>query len=223
VVPLLFSGAGCFTDGAGALLVPPETIPAGTVPRLPTAVAKAPATEEAARRAVAVGQKVLAANPQLGTRTLIFTIGGPEPEIFHTGVGQIFITEGLVRQCKTDGQLAAVLCHQLGKMAADQEMVTRALKTPDHGAPDDGHGSLGGTDELRLNDLARDDQAKRRAGPPPDPAALARQYLKKAGYSDADLDAVAPLLHNAESNEKFKQCITATPAEVKPPPGKSDH
>jgi predicted Zn-dependent protease len=185
-------------------------------------VTKAPATEEAARRAVAVGQKILAANPQLGTRTLVFTIGGPEPEVFHTGAGQVFVTEGLVRQCKTEGQLAAVLCHELGQIAAEHEgLVTTALKAPDRGAPDDGRAGndyrpgFGGADGLRLGDLAEEDREKRRAGPPPNPDALARQYLKKAGYSDSDFDAAVPLLRTAESSDKFRQVITKSKADAK--------
>src|SRR5262249_13532279 len=134
VMPLFLAVAGCFTDGEGALLVSPETFESGA--KLPTAVKRAPATGEAAKRGLRVGQKVLAANATLGTRPLIFTIGGPEPEIFHTETGQIFLTEGLVRQCATDGQLAAVLCHELARVSADRdELVGAAQKTTDHGGP----------------------------------------------------------------------------------------
>src|SRR5262249_30839205 len=52
--PLLLAVAGCFTDGSGALLVPPDSASSGAGPRLPTTVQRAPATEEAARRALAV-------------------------------------------------------------------------------------------------------------------------------------------------------------------------
>jgi hypothetical protein len=216
--PLLLATVGCFTDGAGTLLVSPDAFASGA--KLPTNVKRAPATEEAAKRALTMGQKVLAANPQLGTRPLIFTIGGPEPEIFHTGSGQIFLTEGLVRQCSTDGQLAAVLCHELAKVAADrEELVGAALKAPDHGEPDVGHPGhdyrpgFGGADGLRLTDLAKDDQEKRRrAVAAPEPEPLARQYLRKAGYADADFDAAAPLLRAATTSEKFKPFITTSSA-----------
>jgi hypothetical protein len=223
--------AGCFTDGAGTLLVSPDAFTSAAGPRLPTSVKRAPATEEAAKRALAVGQKIGAANAQLGTRPLIFTIGGPDPEIFHTSTGQIFLTEGLVRRCATDGQLAAVLCHELAKMAADRdELVDAALKAPDRDGPDDGrtgsdsrHG-FGGADGLRLTDLAQDDREKRRrAAPPQDPMILARQYLRKAGYADADLDATAPLLRAAETNEKFRQLITTSTPEAKGPLEKPEH
>jgi hypothetical protein len=216
--PLILAVVGCFTDGTGTLLVSPDSFDGTT--RLPTNVKKAPATEEAAKRALTVGQKVLAANPQLGTRPLIFTIGGPEPEIFHTPSGQIFLTDGLVRKCTTDGQLAAVLCHELAKMSADRdELVNAALKAPDHGGPDDGRPGpdyrpgFGGADGLRLTDLAKDEQEKRRrTSAPPDPAVLARQYLQKAGYADTDYTAVVPLLRAAGTSEKFKQFLTITPA-----------
>jgi predicted Zn-dependent protease len=220
--PLFLVVAGCFLDEPGNLLVPPNAYDNGTAPRLSTAMIKAPATEEAAKRALSVGQKVLAANSQLGLRPLILTIGGPEPEIFHVGAGQLFITDGLVRQCTTDGQLAAVLCHELARMAAEgEELVQAGLQTTDHGGPDEGRtghdyrSGFGNADGLRLADLARDEQEKRRrAALAQDPATLARQYLGKAGYADADFTAAAPLLRAAEANEKFRQFMTTS--TVKP-------
>src|SRR5580765_5242411 len=74
-----------------------------------------PASTEAAARVDCVGRKILASNPQLALRPMFRTIGAPQAEIFHRGTNDIFITEGLVRQCTTEGQLAAILCTELGK------------------------------------------------------------------------------------------------------------
>src|SRR3546814_14152828 len=62
-----------------------------------------PATEEASLRVVQVGQKLLAANPQIGLKPLFSTIGPstagpPAEEIFHAGKNQVVITETLVRK-----------------------------------------------------------------------------------------------------------------------------
>jgi hypothetical protein len=210
--PLVLTAVGCFTDGVGTLLVSPDTFASNA--KLPAGMKGAPATEEAARRALSVSQKILAANTQLGLQPLIFTIGGPEPEIFHTEAGQIFLTEGLVRQCTTDGQLAAVLCQELAKITTEHDELARAAKTPDHGLPDADHpgndyrAGFGSADGLRLTELAKEDQEKRRqAAGAANPTVLARQYLRKAGYADADFDAAGPLLRTATTSEKFRQYI----------------
>ncbi len=62
-----------------------------------------------------VGSQILTSNPTLGVRPVFTTIGALSEEIFHQDDKAVFITEGLVRECRTDGQLAAVLCHELGR------------------------------------------------------------------------------------------------------------
>src|SRR4051812_17171997 len=69
-----------------------------------------PASTEAAARVDAIGRRILAANPEVGARPLFRTVGSPQPEVFHRGTTDVFVTEGLVKQCPTDGQLAAILC-----------------------------------------------------------------------------------------------------------------
>ncbi len=172
----------------------------------------------------AVGRAILAANPQSGvtTRSLRFnTIGAPQPELFHRGTSDIFITEGLVRQCATDGQLAAVLCTELGKVVSEREALTPAeVRRPDRQPPiDTGLGRDAGwgvaPDQTRLRELADYDRDRRqRVQPvaPPDPAALARMYLVRAGYHDADLQAAAPLLQHAQCNAGLERQMTTPPA-----------
>src|SRR5437879_3739195 len=80
-----------------------------------------PASTEAASRVDKIGRGILAANPQIGAKPLFRTIGAPRPEVFHRGTDDVYVTEGLVRLCETDGQLAAVLCAELAKMVAERE------------------------------------------------------------------------------------------------------
>src|SRR5262249_39695897 len=77
-------------------------------------------------RVDAGGRQLLAANPQVGAKPLFHTIGAPQPEVFHRGTSDVWVTEGLVRQCATDGQLAALLCLELGKMVAEREAAAPA-------------------------------------------------------------------------------------------------
>ena len=211
-----FAVAGCFgIEGPGtdtAFRRPELTSPPP---------ATAPASTEAAARVDAVGRSITAANPQAGvdTRSLLFhTIGAPQPEVFHRGTGDIYVTEGLVRQCMTDGQLAAVLCTELGKLVSEREALTpAAVRRPDRSPPiDTGIGRDAGwgvaPDQTRLRELAdyeRDRKQRTQAVAPPDPAALARMYLVRAGYHDADLQAAAPLLQQAQSNAGLETQMTA--------------
>lgn len=177
-----------------------------------------PASTEAAARVDTVGRGLIAANPQTGldTRSLMFhTIGAPQAEVFHRG-NDIFITEGLVRQCTTDGQLAAVLATELGKMVSEREAATpAAVRRPERPPPiDTGIGRDAGwgvaPDQTRMRELAdydRDRRDRQQAVAPPDPIALARLYLVRAGFHDADLTAAAALLHQAQANAGLEKQI----------------
>jgi hypothetical protein len=199
--------------------------PAKFGPKLTVTV---PASEEAARRVVTVGAKVVSANRSTGLRPAFSTIGAPEPEIFHRGTAEVWITEGLVRQCKTEGQLAAVLSRELGKMVSEREALASAsVRAPDRGPPvnvpvgTDSRGAFGAADGVRLAELAKYDKTRHRPDdplpPPPDPDVLARTYLTNAGFTTADLDDVAPLLKTAEANVTFERQLSSIPAK---PPGR---
>ena len=135
VVVLLLAVGGCLpedgslaTVSAGLTDEAPQNAPPGRL-------LHAPASEEAAKRVLQVGSQILTSNPTLGVRPVFTTIGAPSEEIFHQDDKAVFITEGLVCECRTDGQLAAVLCHELGKMTAERQ--ERAGPPPDHGPPMD--------------------------------------------------------------------------------------
>ena len=158
VVVLLLAVGGCLpeesnlaTVSAGFFDEAPQDVPAGHL-------LHAPASEEAAKRVLQVGGQILASNTTLSVRPLFSTIGAPWEEIFHQDDKAVFITEGLVRECRTDGQLAAVLCHELGKMAAERQ--ERGAPPPDHGPPmaapvgTDYAGAFGPPDGTRAMELA---------------------------------------------------------------------
>jgi hypothetical protein len=213
---------GCFPEERKSLLVP---TPLGNTPQLPSTapVAHAPATEAVARRVLVVSRKVLEANRGIGMNPAFITAGTPQPEIFHqpgkgTQSGQIVISEGLVQRCKTDGQLAAILCQELGKMVAEREaLVPGSTRMPGEPMPiyvpvgNDAGGVFGSPDGTRMMELAKYEQSRRTPDnnppPPPTPEVLARTYLTQAGYSAAELTDVLPLLRQAEQHNTVEKTL----------------
>jgi hypothetical protein len=224
-----WAALGFLAAGCAGFDAPRQPVVGGrpelNTPPVPTT----PASTDVAARVETVGRGILAANPISGLavvqtncregQTVRFTtIGAPQAEVFHRGSSEVFITEGLVRQCTTDGQLAAVLCLELGKLVSEREALTPvAVRQPERLPPiDTGIGRDNGysgsaPDQTRLRELADYDRDKRQrqlAAAPPDPAALARLYLVRAGYHDADLQAVGPLLQQARGNSGLEQQLT---------------
>src|SRR5262245_29784140 len=60
----------------------------------------APAPAELSQRVDYIGRKLIAANPQIAMRPSFAAAGSPKPEIFHQGTNMLWITAGLVEQCK---------------------------------------------------------------------------------------------------------------------------
>jgi hypothetical protein len=216
---LLALAAGCLGPEPRTALVPADPY-SQTPPQPPgTRAAYAPAPLEAAARVDTVGRKLLAANKEIGLRPQFRVIGAPTPEVFHQGTAEVLVTEGLVKLCTTDGQLAAVLSHELGKMVAEREALAGPqTRSPQRLPPMEvrvGNDNVGAmtADQTHLAELGKFERERRRptntAPPLPDPQTLARDYLKKAGYSDADLDAVTPHLKGAAENTTFARQLKA--------------
>jgi hypothetical protein len=219
---LLLASAGCLSDEKKVTTVAPN--PFGAPPgKQMTRAMHAPATEAVSLRVAELGRKIVQANPQIKAQAVVTTVGDPEPQIFHRvqdGSWQVFISEGLVRQCKTDGQLAAVLAQEFGKLASEQSALARpALRRPERPplpyvpVGNDISGPLGGAEGTRQMELARYEKNRRQAEqlppPPPPPESLARAYLLNAGFAAADLEAVAPLLRAADQNVGLEKQMTA--------------
>lgn len=215
-LPLLLAGAGCLPQDT--MLVPLN--PFATDPAPTPVAAASPAANEAATRVGLVGQKLVAANSQLKVHPLFRTLAVPQAEVFHRGTGEVLITEGLVRQC-TEGQLAAVLSVELGKMASEREaqeavrdQVAGCGPPPPVFLGADNTGSRGAADQTYLAELAPYDKQRReaaeRAVTPPDPQALAHGILLQAGYSAADLQAADPLLKLAAQNVTLERQLNVS-------------
>jgi hypothetical protein len=228
---LVLASAGCLSDEKKVTTVAPN--PFGAAPgKQMTRAMHAPATEAVSLRVAELGRKIVRANPQIKAQTAVTTVGDPQPQIFHSaqnGIWQVVISEGLVRQCKTDGQLAAVLSQELGKLASEQSALARPAPRRPERPPlpyvpvgNDITGPLGGADGTRQMELARYEKGRRQAEqlppPPPPPESLARAYLVNAGFAAADLEAVAPLLRAADQNAGLEKQMTA-PAVSRPDAG----
>jgi predicted Zn-dependent protease len=218
----LMLGAGCiWTDKKADDVSSSLFRQTGRSAKLPEVT---PATRELSLRVQTLGQKIVTANPNLMVGVEFITIGSPQPEIFHVMGPRhwyVYVTEGLVKQCQGDGQLAAVLCQELGKASSERIAEASARRQAAELPPlvnvgNDLTGRFGSADGSQMAEMGRLDQARRQtAQPPPAPPApdgLARGYLAKAGFAVTDLDAVAGLLRAADRNSTFeKQMKGATP------------
>jgi hypothetical protein len=241
--------AGCLAPESGTQLVPDDPFGVAPAPAGVRQAAYSPSAQptggprpavsvysngyapaqsvQAAARVDSLGRQIIGANPDAGLRPMFVAIGGTPPEIFHVETSKVFITEGLIAKCKTDGQLAAMLCAELGQMVAERE----AKADPQTRAPErlppmevpignDGFGSMGSADQTHLAELAKFQRERRRpatapAPLPPDPRVLANRYLTKAGFAASDLDSVAPLLTEAGQHNTFEKQFTA-PGPARP-------
>jgi hypothetical protein len=214
--------AGCLPPESHSQLVNENPFGGPPVTPPPSRAPFAPASTESAARVDALGRAILAGNPQVGVKPLFRTIGTPDAEVFHRGTAEIDITEGLVRQCRTDGQLAGILCLELGKVVSERTALAAPIpRAQERELPPDLRvaGDLG-SDMTRDAELAKyyDPERRRRmaaAALPPDPQVLARTYLTKTGYEAIELDGAAPLLRAASGNSKFEKQFT-TPTAVRP-------
>src|SRR5205823_3745186 len=120
-LPTEFLQPDTHTEGAAAV----PTSPFGAPPQnaAPVFSAKPPPSSSAtlAVKVDEIGQRLLTCNPKLGMVPLFLTIGSPQPEMFHQGTVAVYITEGLVRQCKNEAELAALLSVELGRMVSERE------------------------------------------------------------------------------------------------------
>ena len=194
---------GCAKDGRdGLALRNPFQTDRGPDPNsLP------PASTLAATRVNAVGSAVLAKNKDaLDTKPVFFTMGVRDAEISHNKSGMVILSEGLVERCPTDTELAAVICHELGKMAAEQGPDRKSDRDPV--APRLSRDVVGGTYEPDMTRLAEEAKFDRRAprgdtrarDPRPDPRTLAENFLIRAGYKADDYTRMDGLLKEAEDN-----------------------
>lgn len=173
----------------------------------PARVNYAAAAQDTSKRVMLINDKLIGDhyNPQFGLRPDVTAIGSTDPEVFHIGLNQIYITEGLVRQC-TDGQLAAVLANEMGRMISEREAaVSDEIRQPERllpiGLPIGSNGTSRDRDptfyiELAQHEKLHPKQTKKLSRP--NPQLVARELLERAGYQRTELDAALPILQNAD-------------------------
>ncbi len=162
---------------------------------------------ETAERVETLGRRILAQNPFTGIEPMFYAIGVPEPVLFHRGPEELFISEGLVKRCQTEAELAAVLCAELGQMVVEKRAVRRAgfdrETIPEVALP--GGTMLGGgtaadpgrAAELAFQERHRDTKLPS-AAEPADAKKVARELLTGAGFDATELDRVEPLLRPSD-------------------------
>jgi hypothetical protein len=217
-VSVIFALAGCLGDEAGrdpfTLRNPFKQKPAE--PKLDLSTAPA-ASVRTATRVHTVGNAVVAANSvDMRTKPVFMTVGVTEPMLFHRRSGEIIISEGLVERCNTDGELAAVLCHEMGKLAAERDDRPPLRSETDlPPAPPLSPDVVGGGQPPDMTRMAEEAKFNRRnnsgsRGPreaKPDAKALAQNFLSKAGQKSEDLDRMQPLLKEAEENAEKRTIL----------------
>jgi hypothetical protein len=150
-------------------------------------------------------------NPDITVDALFLTIA-PAVTAFHRGTTEI-CKRWLVQRCKTDGELAAVLCNELAKMTVEAQAWGKpaAARAAIAHSPQPAPRRRSRSDPTgRTSDL-RKELTRRPVETPPeqDPNALARDFLTKAGFSADDLTKASVLIRQAESNPAFNQMITS--------------
>jgi hypothetical protein len=177
-VSLIFVATGCldeFTDDRTALRNKPiET------PKLPEA------SVAVAARVDMVGRELVGATPFFPVDPTFHTAAVSEPFVTHPDLKGVIVSEGLVKRCKSDAELASVLAHELGQMAAEKRTA----------------------DRIRPASYSEVSNDRRPAdGPTPDARSTAVELLVAAGYSEKDLDAARPILEEAAANQKVASGI----------------
>ncbi len=168
-----------------------------------------------ATRVVTVGNEVLAANgAAIDFKPVFFTSGVKESQVFHVPKsGMIVVSEGLVAKCSTDDELAAVLCYELGKLAAE-----RSERGPSSGhelppPPPPSSDIVGNGRSPDQTRQAEEAIYSRRSGsqsrgarePRPDPRTLGLNFFVKAGHKADDYDRMQALLMEAEENGEKRE------------------
>jgi hypothetical protein len=170
----------------------------------------------AATRVHSIGSAIVHANKaDLQTTPVFSTVGLKEPMIFHRSGGNVVLSEGLVELCPTDAELAAVICSELGKMAAKENRAGArgdGNLPPAPPPPSDVVGAGHSADMTRVAEQALYDRRGSRGSRParesrPDPRTLAQDFLTKAGHSADDLERVSSLLKEAEENAERRDIL----------------
>lgn len=189
----------------GNIPLPPGN--AGVMPPPGVAVAPQtaiPSTPEQAR-VQATASRIYSANRWLTTRPRWVTSEGEGPGVVTQSDNTVVINGNLVRSA-SDGQLAAIMCMQLGDMMTDENKLRRnsarqgreASPPPDYYQQRDGMSSTQAALEIDEQAKFRNDPRYARSRetniPTYDSPTCARQALVNAGFSELELESAMPLI-----------------------------
>jgi hypothetical protein len=179
----LTGGTGWYTLGKKVQTPEPEKV--------------SPASLQTAERVETLGRQIIVQNTFTGLDPLFHTMGIKDLALFHRGTAELFISEGLVNRCKSDAELAAVLCAELGRMQADLRSARRVGRDKEP-IPEVGAGA---TDQKGSQEPAIE-QA--------DAHTLARDLMSGAGFDPAELNRVEPLLREAAKKDALRKQIAGS-------------
>ena len=170
------------------------------------------ASIEVARRVDELVKRIVDQNTFTGIEPIVRVLGVPESVLFHRGTAEVFISEGLVKKCKTEPELAAVLCSELGKMMAQKKAGITVGRDRDS-IPEIALPGIG-SDASRVREAELALQQKRidekRAQEQSEESQLAKQLLKGAGFNPAELDSVQGMLRQSDRGEAIKKQMAGT-------------
>lgn len=167
------------------------------------------ASIQSAARVDQVGRQILSANIFCGVDPGFQTLGSREPILFHRGQQSVFISDSLVDRCQTDEELAAVLCHELGKMVAEKRNAARmGYSDPIMDITLTNSGEAQGItgDQFRLAELAAIEKrtpkkvVDRVLSETTDPRRIAIDMLKTTGFDERNYSKGEQLLRGLNKN-----------------------
>lgn len=211
------AGTGCLADGDWSV----RRALGWDEVRVPRNL-KLPAAHVAtSERVETLGRRIVAQNTFTGIEPMFYTAGVPEAVLFHRGAEELIISEGLVGKCKTEAELAAVLCSELGHMIAEKHAARRAGADrdtfPESSLP--GGTSVGGgvaDDPGRAAEAAFRERRREKNPPVADhgeAAKIARDLLAGAGFEAAEFDRVQSLVKQSDRGAALrKQMSGSAPA-----------
>ena len=174
------------------------------------------AQQATAERVETLGRRVVYQNTFTGIEPVFHMIGVKEPILFHRGTEELFISDGLVNKCKTEDELVAVLCSELGKMVSEKRAGVAVGRDSDPllrgpGGKQDVGEDVAGAQAVGVESGA----AKPWTKADTDATKIAQELMRGAGYDPAMLEQVSPLVKETDKHDAIRKQLSGTaPAPV---------
>jgi len=175
-----------------------------------------PVSLPTSERVDGLGRRIVAQSPFSGLEPLFHVVWVRDSVLFHRGTAEVFISAGLVEKCRTEPELAAVLCAELGKMSAEKRRAAA------HGKDRDGIASVSAPNPNALDaEKAAEVSRQEKAAPHRFTAddlnaeAVARDLLRGAGFDPRELDKVQPLLKQSNRGDDIRKQMAGSAAAPK--------